>query len=233
MYSNYCYLLVLTFKIMFLADILTYSISQMTDSIDTADASTQTLLPKPCNDGIVGSYGMDLKHSDNNGLCAVKKQTKHVPILDFSEEISIPLESEEGMPGVKLHPTLASWHFDNDDMDMEVNQHFIPYTIEANKPWRSFIPLPFHLRGNDLIGRQKIDWYALLHSIDDLVYESNNLVDKLEDIIQDKKKQRKNVLESLDTIRKFEPSSFKFPSEYWLPIIEEQELQLQKLMASK
>lgn len=217
---------------MSLTDILTYSISQMTDSIDTADASTQTLLPKPYSDGIVGLYGMDSKQSGNDELSVVEKQ-KHIPFLDFSEEISIPLESEDGMPGVKLNPTLASWHFDNDSIDMEVNQHFIPYTIEAYKPWRSFIPLPFHLRGNDLIGRQKIDWYALLHSIDDLVYESNNLVDKLEGIIQDKKTQRKNVLETLDTIRKFEPSSFKFPSEYWLPIIEEQELQLQKLMEPK
>lgn len=203
----------------------------MTDSIDTADAYTQTLLPKPYNEGIVSSYGMDLKHSGNNEMVNTAKHSKNIPFLDFNEEISIPLESEEGKPGVKLSPTLASWHFDDDVMEMEITQHFIPYTIEAFKPWRSFVPLPFHIRGNELIGRQKIDWYALLQSIDDLVYESNNLVDKLESIIKDKKMQRKNILETLDTIRKFEPSSFKFPSEYWVPIIEEQELQLQKLMS--
>ncbi|KAH8407223.1 hypothetical protein KR222_010898 [Zaprionus bogoriensis] len=217
--------------------ILTYSISQMTDSIDTVDVSTQTLLPKPYNDGIVNAYLADSRHSDTNELQDTDKKADNLfrnsSYLDFNEEILIPLASQEGVQGVKLSPTLASWNFDDDVVEMDVNQHFIPYTIEAFKPWRSFVPLPFHLRSNTMIGRQKIDWYALLQSIDDLVHESNNLVDKLEGIIQDKNAQRKNVLKTLDQIRKFEPSSFKFPSEHWLPIIEQQELQLRALLDAK
>jgi len=87
------------------------------------------------------------------------------------------------------------------------------------------------LRGNSLIGTQKIDWYALLQSIDDLIKESNNLVDKLENIMLENRAHRKSVLGSLGKLPKFEPTNFSAPSEHWLPLIEQQEKQLQIILS--
>jgi len=194
----------------FLADILTYSMSQMTDSIRTTDIATQTLLPKPYNDDI----------------------TK-IRYLDSNDDVNTIIDSPAVMQGLKLNPTLGSWHFEDDIIEMEAEQHFIPYCIEPFKPWNSFIPFPFRLSGNTLIGRQKINWYALLQSIDDLIRESNLLVDKLEGIIQDRNEQSQYVLKSLNEITKIEPTTFIFPSEHWLPIIEKQEMELNTLINSK
>ncbi|XP_034475552.1 uncharacterized protein LOC117782641 [Drosophila innubila] len=217
--------------------ILTYSMSQMTDSIGTNDVATQTLLPKATKDDITNTYLFDFNHYDNGEKYDVEKkvkdQIKKIRYLDFNEENNAIVESTAELQSVKLKPTLASWHFEDDVIEMEAKQHFIPYTIEPFKPWSSFIPFPFRLSGNKLIGRQNIDWYALLQSIDDLIRESNQLVDKLEVIMQDRNGQRQKGFKRLDDIKKFEPTTFIFPSEHWLPIIEKQEMELQTLMDSK
>lgn len=211
--------------------------SQMTDAIGTTDVATQTLLPRVPKDDITNAYLFDIDQNDNNNTYdvakKVKDQIKKIRYLHFNEEINAIVESTSEMQGANLKHTLASWHFEDDLIDIEAEQHFIPYTIEPFKPWSSFIPFPFRLNGNNLIGRQKIDWCTLLQSIDNLIRESNQLVDKLEGIIQDKNAQRQNELKSLDNIRKFAPTTFRFPSEQWLPIIEKQEMELQALMDSK
>ncbi|KAH8358493.1 hypothetical protein KR093_000470, partial [Drosophila rubida] len=218
--------------------ILTYSISQMTDSIGTSDVATQTLLPKVYKDDVTNEYSFDFNHYDNDEIFDVEKkvqdQLKKIRYLDFYEhnKDSEILESTTEMQGINLNPTSASWHFEDDVIEMDAEQHFIPYTIEPFKPWSSFIPFPFRLSGNSLIGRQKINWYALLQSIDDLIRESNNLVDKLEGMIQDKNAKRQNVLRVLNDSKEYEPTSFVFPSDHWLPIIEKQEMELQSLMDS-
>ncbi|XP_062127246.1 uncharacterized protein LOC133839634 [Drosophila sulfurigaster albostrigata] len=219
--------------------ILTYSISQMTDSIGTSDVATQTLLPKVYKDNVTNSYSVDLNNYDNDEIYHVERrvqdQLKKIRYLDLygEDQDNAVVESTAEQQGIKLNPTSASWHFEDDVIEMDDAQHFIPYTIEPFKPWISFIPFPFRLSGNTLIGRQKIDWYALLQSIDDLIRESNNLVDKLEGMIQDRIARRQNVLRTTNDIKKFEPSSFVFPSEHWLPIIEKQEMELQSLIDSK
>ncbi|KAH8311219.1 hypothetical protein KR044_005015 [Drosophila immigrans] len=219
--------------------ILTYSISQMTDSVGTSDVATQTLLPKVYKDDVTNAYLLEFNHYDNDEFFDVEKkvqdQLKKIRYLDFYEQDkdNAIVESTVELQGVKLNPTSESWHFEDDVIEMDDDQHFIPYTIEPFKPWSSFIPFPFRLSGNTLIGRQKINWYALLQSIDDLIRESNNLVDKLEGLIQDRHAKRQNVLRTLSDVKKYERTSFVFPSEHWLPIIEKQEIELQAVMDSK
>lgn len=204
-----------TTKWIFLSDVLTYSVSQMTDYIDKADVSTQTLLPKVFPRSVSNPCLLKfLNHDKDDNYESNQKQ---------------PYKTNN----VQLSSTLASWRFDDDAIEMEVKQHFIPYTIEALKPWRSFMPIPFYLRGNSMVGRQKVDWYFLLQSIDELIRESNNLLDRIQKIIESKNIQYQRVHNTLDEIRKFHPSEFIFPSEYWLPIIEKQEVQLQILLGAK
>ncbi|XP_023173619.2 uncharacterized protein LOC111601321 [Drosophila hydei] len=195
--------------------VLTYSVSQMTDYIDKADVSTQTLLPKVFPRSVSNPCLLKfLNHDKDDNYESNQKQ---------------PYKTNN----VQLSSTLASWRFDDDAIEMEVKQHFIPYTIEALKPWRSFMPIPFYLRGNSMVGRQKVDWYFLLQSIDELIRESNNLLDRIQKIIESKNIQYQRVHNTLDEIRKFHPSEFIFPSEYWLPIIEKQEVELQILLDAK
>ncbi|KRF78587.1 uncharacterized protein [Drosophila virilis] len=202
--------------------VLTYSISQMTDRVDKTDVSTQTLLPKAYNKNIIDSSLFDFKHHDKDATCDFNK----------SKEFRA-FNSTLGIRDIPLNPTLLSWQFDDDAIEMEVKESFIPYTIESFKPWRSFIPIPFYIRSNTLVGRQKVDWGFLLQSIDDLVRESNNLLDRLQTIMHQKNLQRKHVHKTMDEIRKFQPTNFRFPSDYWLPIIEKQETQLQLLLDPK
>jgi len=205
--------------------------SQMTDSVPTVSRQTQTLLPKAYNKDLVNSY---LPKTDEDGsdiISDVEKrlgdQIAKIQRLNFDGS----QQSRQSGNNTNLAPTLASWHFDDDAVEMESERHFIPYTIESFKPWRSFVPFPFRLRGNSLIGTQKIDWYALLQSIDDLIKESNNLVDKLENIMLESRAHRKSVLGNLGKLPKFEPTNFSAPSEHWLPLIEQQEKQLQIILS--
>lgn len=204
--------------------------SQMTDSVDTVSRQTQTFLPKAYNKDVVNSYLTNSDEDDSDIISDVEKrlgdQIAKIRKLNFNES-SQPRKTNTN---ANLAPTLASWHFDDDAVEMESERHFIPYVIEPYKPWRSFVPFPFRLRGNSLIGTQKIDWYALLQSIDDLIKESNNLVDKLEQIMLESRVHRNSVLNKLDKIPKFEPGKFILPSEQWLPLIEQQEKQLQILL---
>ncbi|XP_017057434.1 uncharacterized protein LOC108098804 [Drosophila ficusphila] len=208
--------------------VLTYSMSQMTDSVATVSRQTQTLLPRAYNNDLVNSYLSKSNEDDSDIISDVEKrlgdQIAKIRKLNFNESNQLRYNSN-------LAPTLASWHFDDDAVEMESDRHFIPYTIESFKPWRSFVPFPFRLRGNTLIGTQKIDWYALLESIDNLIKESNNLVDKLEQIMLEKQAHRKSVIGSLGKIPKFEPGNFIAPSEQWLPLIEQQEEQLKIIMS--
>ncbi|XP_016960594.1 uncharacterized protein LOC108031559 [Drosophila biarmipes] len=210
--------------------VLTYSMSQMTDSVPTVSRQTQTLLPKAYNKDLVNSY---LPETDEDGtelISDVEKrlgdQIAKIRGLNFDES----QQTRASGNNTNLAPTLASWQFDDDAVEMESERHFIPYTIESFRPWRSFVPFPFRLRGNSLIGAQKIDWYALLQSIDDLIKESNNLVDKLEHIMLENRAHRKSVLGNLGKIPKFESTRFSAPSEQWLPLIEQQEKQLQIIL---
>ncbi|XP_017005194.2 uncharacterized protein [Drosophila takahashii] len=211
--------------------VLTYSMSQMTDSVPTVSRQTQTLLPKAYNKDLVNSYLPKSDEDDSDIICDVEKrlgdQIAKIRMLKFEGSN----QSRGSGNNPNMAPTLASWHFDDDAVEMESERHFIPYTIESFKPWRSFVPFPFRLRGNSLIGSQKIDWFALLQSIDDLIKESNNLVDKLEHFMGENRAHRKSVLGNLGKIPKFEPSSFSAPSEQWLPLIEQQEKQLQIILS--
>ncbi|XP_017133727.1 uncharacterized protein LOC108150214 [Drosophila elegans] len=213
--------------------VLTYSMSQMTDSVATVSRQTQTLLPKAFNKDLVNSYLPKSDEDDGSDIMSdVEKrlgdQIAKIRKLNFDESN----QSRRSGANTILAPTLASWHFDDDAVEMDADRHFIPYTIESFRPWRSFVPFPFRLRGNSLIGSQRIDWYALLQSIDDLIKESNNLVDKLEQIMMENRAHRKGVLGNLGKIPKFEPDQFTPPSEQWLPLIEQQEKQLQIIMSS-
>ncbi|XP_043655634.1 uncharacterized protein LOC122621739 [Drosophila teissieri] len=211
--------------------VLTYSMSQMTDSVPTVSRQTQTLLPKAYNKDLVNSYLPKSDDDDSDDICDVEKrlgdQIAKIRRLNFDESN----QSRGSGSNTILAPTLASWHFDDDAVEMESERHFIPYTIESFKPWRSFVPFPFRLRGNALIGTQKIDWYALLQSIDDLITESNHLVDKLEHIMIENQAHRRSVLGKLGKIPNFEPTKFIAPSEQWLPLIEQQEKQLQIILS--
>lgn len=205
--------------------------SQMTDSVPTVSRQTQTLLPKAYNKDLVNSYLPKSDEDDSDGISDVEKrlgdQIAKIRRLNFDES---NLSRGSGSNSI-LAPTLASWHFDDDAVEMESERHFIPYTIESFKPWRSFVPFPFRLRGNALIGTQKIDWYALLQSIDDLIKESNHLVDKLEHIMIENQAHRRSVLGKLGKIPTFQPTKFIAPSEQWLPLIEQQEKQLQIILS--
>ncbi|KAH8354427.1 hypothetical protein KR084_010618 [Drosophila pseudotakahashii] len=211
--------------------VLTYSMSQMTDSVPTVSRQTQTLLPKAYKKDLVNSYLPKSDEDDSDIISDVEKrlgdQISKIRMLKFDE--SHQRRGSGNNPN--MAPTLASWHFDDDAVEMESERHFIPYTIESFKPWRSFVPFPFRLRGNSLIGTQKIDWYALLQSIDDLIKESNNLVDKMELFMLENRAHRKSVMGNLGKIPKFEPTSFSAPSEQWLPLIEQQEKQLQIILS--
>ncbi|ALC46850.1 CG42633, partial [Drosophila busckii] len=204
--------------------VLNYSVSQMTDVVDTAHACTQTLLPKVYADNLIRSYLANDNDAKYDMESNVRDQANRLRLLSSNEE------SLELKPALNLKPTLASWNFDDDVIEMDEKQNFIPYIIESFKPWKSFTPFPFRLQGNKLIGRQQIDWYALLQSIDDLIQESNNLVDKLERVTAQNKLYHNRVLSNLNEIRAFEPTKLALPSEHWLPIIEEQEKQLQQLL---
>ncbi|KAH8382712.1 hypothetical protein KR009_004905 [Drosophila setifemur] len=210
--------------------VLTYSMSQMTDSVPTVSRQTQTLLPKAYNKDLVNAYLTKSDEDDIDIISDVEKrlsdQISKIRKLNFNESH----QSRQSVAKANLAPTLASWHFEDDAVEMDSERHFIPYTIESYKPWRSFVPFPFRLRGNSLIGTQKIDWYALLQSIDDLIKESNNLVDKLEQIMLENRVHRKTVLNNLGKIPRFESSNFTPPSEQWLPLIEQQERQLQIIL---
>ncbi|XP_030564313.1 uncharacterized protein LOC115765077 [Drosophila novamexicana] len=211
--------------------VLTYSISQMTDRVDKTDVSTQTLLPKAYNKSIINSSLFDFKLYGKDDACDLNKKKEFQ--INNTHKKNTAFNPTLGIHDIHLNPTLLSWQFDDDAIEMEVKESFIPYTIESFKPWRSFMPIPFYIRSNNLVGRQKVDWGFLLQSIDDLVRESNNLLDRLQTIIHHKNLQRKHVHKTMDELRKFQPTNFIFPSDYWLPIIEKQETQLQLLLDTK
>ncbi|XP_034661286.1 uncharacterized protein LOC117896865 [Drosophila subobscura] len=215
--------------------VLTYSMSQMTESVATVSRYTQTLLPKAYKKDVINRYLPKCDEDENviisNFETGLDDTITRIRKLYFDEESQFQRNSvDKNRGGLNLTPTLESWNFDDDLVEMESDRHFIPYTIEPYNQWRSFEPVPFHLRGNSVIGTMKIDWYALLQSIDDLIKESNHLVDKLEQIMRGNGLHQSNLFTSLGQIKKFKSINFKPPSEHWLPIIDQQEQQLKQIL---
>ncbi|XP_022219414.2 uncharacterized protein LOC111072085 isoform X2 [Drosophila obscura] len=217
--------------------VLTYSMSQMTESVATVSRYTQTLLPKAYNKDVINRYLPKCDENENgiisNLETGLDDTISRIRKLYFDDESQLQRHAVgTGRIGLNLTPTLDSWNFDDDPAEMESDRHFIPYTIESYHPWRSFAPVPFHLRGNSVIGSMKIDWYALLQSIDDLINESNQLVDKLEQIMLGNSLHQATRLTNFCQITKFKSSNFKPPSEHWLPIIDQQEKQLKLILST-
>lgn len=126
-----------------------------------------------------------------------------------------------------LKPTQLSWYFEYDS-DLTCENKFHPYTITANKPWHSFMPLAsdFPHYPNDL--------NLLLTAIDDLIVVSNRLADKIEQMTRKRlRRDQRYLFGGSQHVKQFESIDFTPPSEHWLPIIEEQEKVLAELKSFK
>ncbi|KAM7360131.1 uncharacterized protein ACRADG_003523 isoform 2-T2 [Cochliomyia hominivorax] len=123
-----------------------------------------------------------------------------------------------------LKPTHLSWYFEYDNEGTCENK-YQPYTITPHKPWISFVP--FTLRSN-----ASIDLNLLLVAIDELIHESNRLADIIEKISK-KRESTSDIFGFKHKVKEFTHIDYKPPSDYWLPIIEEQEKVLAELKSFK
>lgn len=126
-----------------------------------------------------------------------------------------------------LKPTQLSWYFEY-DTELSGENKFHPYTITPHKPWNSFMPLTLRPYGG-------IDLNLLLVAIDELIQESNRLADKIEEMskTRDHPIMASQVFGLKHKVKEFVPIAYEPPSEYWLPIIEEQEKVLAELKSFK
>ncbi|TMW49808.1 hypothetical protein DOY81_005117 [Sarcophaga bullata] len=257
-------------------DILTYSVPLMTDTIETATAATQTLIPRLPGMAFLEACTKGTDFYDSNLLqqCTVSER-KILKQLSKIRKTIVPLTAkfEENFKGQQaldydsntdtdtdttsdtiksigsktstnekdslafttyrsglLKPTQLSWYFEYDS-ELTCENKFHPYTITANKPWHSFTPLAaestfFQYPNNDL--------NLLLKAIDDLIMVSNRLADQIEAMTRKRsqKQQRHSVCKGVH-VKEFVPIDYTPPSEYWLPIIEEQEKVLAELKSFK
>ncbi|KNC28764.1 hypothetical protein FF38_05053 [Lucilia cuprina] len=254
--------------------ILTYSVPLMTDTIETVNVATQTLIPRLPGDAFLEActkptepYEPKLlqqcSDSERKLLKQLAKIRKSVIPLTakFNECLSDEESKENDSPtdtdtdnttdtiksmGSKhsldsndlypyttyrsslLKPTHQSWYFEYDNELLNENK-FHPYTITPNKPWNSFVPLALTRPYADF------DLNLLLLAIDELIQESNRLADRIE--IMSKNRDRvisaSQVFGFKEKVKEFIPIIYEPPSEYWLPIIEEQEKVLAELKSFK
>lgn len=257
-------------------DILTYSVPLMTDTIETATAATQTLIPRlpgmafleACTKG-TDFYDLNLLQQCTASERKILKQLSKirktiVPLtakFEESFEVQQPLDydsntdtdtdttsdtiktlgsktSTNGKDSLAfttyrsglLKPTQLSWYFEYDS-ELTCENKFHPYTITANKPWHSFTPLAAestfsHYPNNDL--------NLLLKAIDDLILASNRLADQIEAMTRKRaQSQQRHLFDGIQHVRQFTPFDYRPPSEYWLPIIEEQEKVLIEMKSFK
>lgn len=207
----------------------------MTDCEETSNVSTQTLLPKVPGDAFLEAY---LTNQTSNKLllnqCSTgeKKLLQQLEKLRETRERTFGITEEIHSKGEQKNsrstllppkPTNVYWRFED---DVDEKGKFRSYTINANKPWNSFVPFSLHKY-------QRIDWDLLLAAIDELIRESNHLADMVEELMQRHRKRRDldlfGPLVNNVTIDEFKPIDHKMPSDYWLPIIDEQEKQLDDL----
>lgn len=124
-----------------------------------------------------------------------------------------------------LKPTHLSWYFEYDN-DFSCANKFHPYTISANKPWNSFRPVAFGPTCST-------DFSFLLLAIDELIKESNCLADRIDEMYKRRQQQTASFLENKEEDKELFDIAYKSPSEYWLPIIEEQERALAEFKTLK
>ena len=248
----------------------------MTDTIETATAATQTLIPRlpgmafleACTKG-TDFYDSNLLQKCTSSERKILKQLSKirktiVPLTaKFEEnfEVQEPLDYDSNTDtdsdttsdtiktlGSKtstngkdssafttyrsglLKPTQLSWYFEYDS-ELTCENKFHPYTITANKPWHSFTPLAAessfsHYPSNDL--------NLLLNAIDDLILVSNRLADQIEEMTRKRsQRQQRHLFGGVPNVNEFVPIDYTPPSEYWLPIIEEQEKVLIEMKSFK
>ncbi|XP_037946801.1 uncharacterized protein LOC119678812 [Teleopsis dalmanni] len=136
--------------------------------------------------------------------------------------------SVKRMTGYLLNkPTFDYWDFDYDGYDK--NSIYQSYTIESRKPWKSFLPAELYLR-RSLYGKQQFSWGIFLSAVDELLEESNRLVDILESHSRKKINKDFDKNDEVQNLRISMPSKPLLPSVHWLPIIDEQEKELKQLL---
>ncbi|XP_053970013.1 uncharacterized protein LOC128871887 [Anastrepha ludens] len=221
--------------------ILTYSVSQSTDPVKVSNAATQTLLPKCPGDVFLNSYlandgtAKHISHfSDEKELLRQICGTRNLELFTESDSkcsFSSPNSTEKSRKictkSNLLQPTLLSWNFNYGDVGDGTNKSkFVPYTIQANRPWRSFAPLTLtSVNQGSSIGYVPYNWKALLPSIDELIYETNRLLDIIEDNLSTRQHYYKRLLSKIE-ILEFKQQKLIIPSEKWLPLIETEEKKL-------
>lgn len=198
MYVCIMYLFIIYFLV-----ILTYSVSQMTDTAKVSDATTQTLIPRFTGDIFLKKY-----FADNSGM---------------KEQVTNPNRN-------LIQPTLLSWNFDYGEVNNDDNtSKFVPYIIQANRTSQNFSPLPRSSLSN--IRFTGYDWNLFLLSIDVLLEETNKLLDIIEEQIAARQTYNTTLLHTngLDSI---EERELIIPSEKWLPVIEEEEKILAEMITN-
>uniref|UniRef100_A0A1A9WV76 Uncharacterized protein n=1 Tax=Glossina brevipalpis TaxID=37001 RepID=A0A1A9WV76_9MUSC len=219
--------------------VLTYSVSLMTDCEETVDVSTQTLLPKIPGDAFLEAYSTNQTNNKmllNRCSSGEKKLLQQLEKLRETREKTFGLseecnsKSEQKTPHSTLiprKPTKFYWRFED---DIDEKGKFKSYTINAYKPWNSFVPFSSYKN-------QCVELDLLLVAIDELIRESNHLADMVEDLMRRQRKRHDLDLFGPPvnniTADDFKPIEHKMSSDYWLPIIEEQEKQLAELNSFK
>lgn len=266
----------LILKDKYILDILTYSVSQMTDAVSKSTVSTQTLIPRLpgdiflefCRSNIPLDHHLLQKCSETEKhlLTQLTKLNKYeIPLtavlinndngceINATEEINLETDTDtdtttntiRATPSRKinsqcvvgyntyrpnlLYPAELSWHFEFDTELVEYLKRS-SYTIKRSTFQDNCTTLPYSKQ------RQIIDLNGLWLAIDEFLAETNNLVELLERITKQKKKSKTFTLPDADcpTFNKtFNHVAYNAPSDYWLPIIEKYEKDLDKLKRFK
>jgi len=199
----------------FVADALSYSVSQLTDPIPTNEANTQTILPQiNCTD-FVNAYrqcGINL-----NNITKFWKTEKEIVKQGNNTDDNDFMDNEDFLQqqfGGYLRDTLKAWDFDSNDSKLKILQ---PYQI---------LPLNFDVRN---AGTNDINWELFFVSIDGLVRESNKLLD-IFDNLKAKYKDQMNFEKicNPDFLKNLDLTQSDMPSSYWMPVIEQQEKEFDK-----
>lgn len=239
----------------------------MTDAVDKMDVSTQTLLPRMSGDAFLEAYLK--RQTDQKSLpkeCTVNERNLLQQLHNLPEtfrprdpetsnlerkgnaQVYPPedLRYEDGAPSL-LQSTLSSWRFDCDEWWNEfysAQMKSQPYTITANRPSKSFMPLYESMVPIPTM-HAEIDWRRLLISVDHLIQETTRYTHNMRRLSKDPRTKDISGMQRLEehpaTYNQlkvnwqddFQPVKHKLPSEHWLPIIEELEKQLVPLPNSE
>lgn len=160
------------------------------------------------------SGGEDSLSETDTDTTETKTTIEEVPISEYPQR-------------TLRQPTYASWQFNNNDR-LGTAQNFPPYKIMRSRlaggEPKLLVPPKKYFSDDQEYRAVNINAFAS-NAVDELILESNNLVDIIEDIKAERvAREIYGVCDNAVPI--FKPKKLVLPTDYWLPIIEKQEKEL-------